>query len=167
MNTPKTRSETELLAAYGITLQDGSFLKDGERLTDPYDQCGHAIGNEDDFVCFDFAIVSHPTDPYGWLVLLDSTVNSETGSFIESHGRTVLEIEDFSDSEAKRVAAAAAALCYSAADWCAEAGKPVRYRRSELLRFARHVAYAIASKSVACPYLSAYYSINLKKVISL
>jgi hypothetical protein len=57
-------------------------------LTNPYGCLHWAIGNGDDFFCFDYAIL-----PDG-RVVLDATVNSETGSFIQSAGYEVVSKED-------------------------------------------------------------------------
>lgn len=60
--------------------------------TNPYGFLAYAVGSSDDFHCFDFKQIQ---DLYGkhW-VILDATLNSETGSFIDGAGYYVLSIEN-------------------------------------------------------------------------
>lgn len=51
---------------------------------DPYGELEYVIGSSDDFVCFDFDI-----DRENKVVHIASTVNSETGSFIDRFRDTV------------------------------------------------------------------------------
>jgi hypothetical protein len=54
--------------------------------TNPYGFLEFVIGNGDDFVCFDYRVLDD------W-VIVDATVNSETGSFIEGFGYYVVKKE--------------------------------------------------------------------------
>ena len=57
-------------------------------LTNPYGLLGYAVGNGDDFYCFDYDFL-----PDG-RVVLDSTINSETGCFIMGGDYEVVSPED-------------------------------------------------------------------------
>lgn len=58
--------------------------------TDPYDQIAYAVGNEDDFVCFDYLILEAH-------VAIHATINSETGSFIDTFEYAVVPWADAVD----------------------------------------------------------------------
>lgn len=75
--------------------------------TDPYGELEFAIGNADDFWCFDYAIIR------GESVTLHAVINSETGSFIQDAEPPITVPLDRAVEEAKRLTAAAL-------DWCAE-----------------------------------------------
>jgi len=85
--------------------------RDGEHLdlTSPYGTLHWAIGNGDDFVCFDYAILDNCKDGKNRIVI-HATVNSETGSFIDGFGYEVYEL-----GEASSVAID---LIDHAIDWC-------------------------------------------------
>ena len=76
--------------------------------TDPYGHLTFAIGTDDDFWCFDYAISDDRT-----MVRLHAVINSETGSFIQ-------------DAESPATVPVAEALSYAqylvdqACDWCGE-----------------------------------------------
>jgi len=59
-----------------------------KELTNPYGALEYAVGNGDDFHCFDWAML-----PDG-RVVLHATVNSETGCFIQGAGYEVVSKED-------------------------------------------------------------------------
>lgn len=75
---------------------------------DPYHYLTFVIGSEDDFVCFDYAVSTDRST-----VKIASTINSETGGFIQEFMPTV---------EVPREAASLAArgLVDAALDWCGE-----------------------------------------------
>lgn len=50
---------------------------------DPYGRLEYSIGTDDDFVCFDYAVTNEGV----WLA---STINSETGSFIQAMQQPVI-----------------------------------------------------------------------------
>lgn len=58
--------------------------------TDPYCHLHYAFGSGDDFHCFDFEMIN--AGPRGDFIILDSTINSETGSFIMGGTYAVLPI---------------------------------------------------------------------------
>lgn len=75
-----------------------------KELTNPYGALEYAIGDGDDFWCFDYAILEDGR------VVLDATINSETGSFIMGGGHKVVPIAE----------AAQEALSFidNACEWC-------------------------------------------------
>lgn len=96
---PKTKPRKNLvLAAWTGTAQ--------EPPTDPYGLLEYCVGNEDDFICFDFAV----TDKGVWL---HAVVNSETAHFIQDFQAPVLV------SRGKAVAEACE-MVNAALDWCVE-----------------------------------------------
>jgi hypothetical protein len=62
----------------------------------PYGHLTYAIGNGDDFVCFDFFITDTST---GKWFGIDATVNSETGGFIDGFGRALVKLDPENRSE--------------------------------------------------------------------
>ena len=66
-------------------------------LTSPYGFLEYAIGNEDDFVCFDYRIVS--SFKGGKIFILHSVINSDTGGFIQDDEYIVktCELYDYDD----------------------------------------------------------------------
>jgi hypothetical protein len=87
-------------------------------LTDPYDSITYAIGDADDFVCFDYAIMEKCADGVT-RILLDSTVNSETGHFIQSYGWEAVEVKD--------APSVALGMVSRALKWCADAGQEITH----------------------------------------
>lgn len=81
-------------------------IEDGKLQTDPYGELLFAIGNEDDFWCFDY-------DGEGDVVRLHAVINSETGSFIMDAKKPV----DLPKAEA---ADYALGLVDAAIVWCAD-----------------------------------------------
>lgn len=78
--------------------------------TDPYGHLTFAIGNEDDFWCFDYA-----RDEERGMVRIHAVINSETGSFIMNAEEPVELPEDEAVEYAK-------GLVDQALDWCADGG---------------------------------------------
>lgn len=71
-----------------ISHRDGSVEKGWDKkgtelvnFTNPYGRLEYACGSGDDFVCFDFHGIN--AGPRGRFMILDATLNSETGSFIQ------------------------------------------------------------------------------------
>ncbi len=58
--------------------------------TDPYCHLEYAHGSGDDFHCFDFEVIN--AGPRGEFIILDSTINSETGCFIMGGSYEVLPV---------------------------------------------------------------------------
>lgn len=85
-------------------------------LTDPYHHISWSVGNSDDFVCFDYAFFCDFR-----YCAIDSTVNSETGGFIQTFQYEIVPAED-----AVRVMRD---IADSAFDWCGE--NEVRFNRRE------------------------------------
>jgi hypothetical protein len=83
-------------------------------LTNPYGFLEFAIGSGDDFVCMDYAII---TAMGGRYCVIDATVNSETGAFIDGFGYHVVPIED--------AMGVAREIINSAIGWCE--GNDVRH----------------------------------------
>jgi hypothetical protein len=73
-----------------------------ERLTDPYGLLEWAVGDGDDFVCFDFYVTQRR-------VLLHAVINSETGHFIDTLEKMTVSRRD--------AFAEAVALVDRALDW--------------------------------------------------
>lgn len=97
--------------SYGYLLDPVYKNAEGEcrQLTSPYGALYYAIGNGDDFVCFDYAILDNCQDGKTRFVL-DSSVNSETGSFIDKFEYEVCQLEEASNI--------ALGMTDSAVDWC-------------------------------------------------
>jgi hypothetical protein len=58
--------------------------------TDPYCHLYYAHGSGDDFHCFDFEVIN--AGPRGDFIILHSTINSETGCFIQGGSYAVLPV---------------------------------------------------------------------------
>ncbi len=132
---------------YGhVTLPDAN--------TDPYGDLEFAVGNGDDFHCFDYAIFEHKKQSY---IVLHSVINSETGAFIQDGEYLVMNLEKDFEGE---VLAVARNLVGSALDWCAEGGgdKPIRHSNKgwnqDPYYFVRAVARAIYRHGVQCEALA-------------
>jgi hypothetical protein len=104
-----------------ISDRDGAVIQgwdqEGTELynfTNPYGFLEYAVGSGDDFHCFDFRRIN--AGPRGRFIILDATINSETGHFIESGGYNVLPCNTKEDQRA----ALDCALGYvcNAIDWC-------------------------------------------------
>lgn len=78
------------------------------RETDPYGSLEFAVGSEDDFFCFDYAVE-------GRNVCLHAVINSETGSFIMNASEPVTV-------DANEAVAVAEGMVSEALDWCADSG---------------------------------------------
>ena len=84
-------------------------------LTSPYGHLQWAVGNGDDFWCFDYAVLNNCKD-FQKRIVLDATINSETGGFIEGGGYEVV-IPEPGMTLASDVAFG---MIDSALDWVAE-----------------------------------------------
>lgn len=71
--------------------------KNQDSITDPYGSLEFAIGNEDDFWCFDYALHDDGT------VTLHAVINSETGSFIQNAEEPIRVPAAQAVEEAKRL----------------------------------------------------------------
>lgn len=90
-----------------ISHRDGSVIEDwdkkGTRLpnfTNPYGHLEFACGSGDDFHCFDYEHID--AGPRGSFIILHSTINSETGCFIEDGRYVVLPVNTM-DEERKAI----------------------------------------------------------------
>lgn len=104
---------------------------------DPYGELAWTVGSDDDFVCFDYDI-----DPDAKIVYLGSTVNSETGSFIQDF------LPDQAVSYADDITApyeAALALFSAGIDWCID--NEVEYDDADIAEFARAVHAAVTGET--------------------
>jgi hypothetical protein len=85
------------LDKYGLHIvNDGLYERleqDGCTLTDPYEHITWSVGNNDDFVCFDYAFICD-----GKYVVLHATVNSETAHFIDRFAYEVVPFEEAIDT---------------------------------------------------------------------
>lgn len=87
-------------------------------LTSPYGFLYYAAGSGDDFYCFDFKVIN--AGPRGEFIILDSTINSETGHFIQGGSYRVMPCNS---SHERRIALAEAKdMVDSACDWIGEHG---------------------------------------------
>jgi hypothetical protein len=84
-----------------------------EVLTDPYCFLHFAYGSGDDFHCFDYELVD--AGPRGKFIILDSTVNSETGCFIMGGTYAVLPIN--TEKEKKYAVSFAEGIVDLAVEW--------------------------------------------------
>jgi len=109
----KVRSPREV-AKYNLCYQElvGNKRKFywATELTNPYGCLHWAIGNSDDFHCFDYNFL-----PDG-RVILDATINSETGSFIQGAGYEICSKEDAPDVALGMVDNACSWLCCTVQD---------------------------------------------------
>lgn len=100
---------------------DGSVVKDwgvmNNKLvcfTDPYGSLEYAYGSEDDFHCFDYALIH--AGPRGEFIILDSTINSETGCFIMGGSYAVLPVN--TQKEKEYAVSFAEGIVDLAVQWC-------------------------------------------------
>lgn len=102
------------------SLYDGTPVKDWDKpgtelhnLTSPYGHLYFACGTGDDFFCWDYAQIECVTGRY---VILDATINSEPGGFIEGGGYEILPAR--SSAECYEVVQAAEGMVSDALEWC-------------------------------------------------
>lgn len=110
-------------------------MKKSKSPTDPYGLLEYAIGNEDDFICFDFAI----TDRGVWL---HSVLNSETGHFIEDFQAPVLVSRGKAVAEAMQMVTEAIEWCINNEVVHDEAGW-----NQDMYFFPRDLAYALMDET--------------------
>lgn len=99
----------------GVPVPD--WDKKGTRLynfTNPYGHLEFACGTGDDFHCFDYHKLE--AGPRGEFMILDGTINSETGSFIMGSSYYVLPCN--SSKEENEVLGTADAMVEQAISWC-------------------------------------------------
>ena len=89
--------------------------KEARQLTSPYGVLAYAIGNGDDFHCFD-----HARLPDG-RIILDAALNSETGSFLQGAGYDVVWPEDAVNT--------AVGFMDTAMEWLYAGGTPIRHHQ--------------------------------------
>jgi len=98
-----------------------NWHKKGTKLfnfTNPYGHLEFACGSGDDFYCFDYEHID--AGPRGSFIILDSTINSETGSFIEGGHYLVLPVN--TQEERSGVILEAMGMVADAVEWCANNG---------------------------------------------
>lgn len=83
-------------------------------LTNPYGFLEYVVGGADDFHCFDFKVVN--AGPKGEFIILDSTINSETGSFIQGCEYLVLPVN--SHRQKQDAVQKAVGMVWEALQWC-------------------------------------------------
>jgi len=110
-------------------------------LTNPYGHLHFAVGSGDDFHCFDYACIN--AGGKGSFIILDGTLNSETGSFIEGAGYEVMPINNH--KEKLEAWYQACRMVDRACDWCGYNGvlHTVRGWNQSPSYFARCVAKAL------------------------
>lgn len=129
------------VSEYGFYLSWEDTRDDEAReLTNPYGALEFAIGSGDDFHCFDYA---HLPDGR---IILDATVNSETGSFIQGAGYEVVSPAGAVD--------AASGFVDMAIDWLYESGPPfvrhtIRGWNQDPYYFVRAVARYVRDPRIA------------------
>lgn len=103
------------------SLHDGAVIPDWDKpgtelpnFTSPYGHLEFAIGSGDDFHCFDYEVIN--AGPRGKFIVLHSTVNSETGGFIEGSGYEVLPVNTMAEQSAAVLAAFG--MVDEALEWC-------------------------------------------------
>lgn len=101
--------------------QDGCPVKDWDKpgtelcnFTSPYGHLHFAHGSGDDFHCFDYEVID--AGPRGSFIILDSTINSETGCFIMGGTYKVLPCN--SQAEKEYALAFAQGIVDLAVEWC-------------------------------------------------
>lgn len=104
-----------------LSHEDGTPVKDWDKAgtelwntTNPYGFLEYACGSGDDFYCFDFKVIN--AGPKGQFIILDSTLNSETGSFIEGGTYDVMPCN--SRKEKVKAITTARRMVDSALEWC-------------------------------------------------
>lgn len=79
-------------------------------LTNPYGLLEYAVGEAEDFWCFDYAVIRLSTSSA--FIVLDATINSETGGFIENADYKIIHSMDFENQSMDMIRAALS--------WCEE-----------------------------------------------
>jgi len=79
-----------------------------EKITNPYGNLLYVIGNDDDFVCFDYHVFGDGK------IALHSVINSETGGFIETGEYMEVEITEAPNQ--------ALSMVDHGIEWCVENG---------------------------------------------
>jgi hypothetical protein len=98
----------------------GLSRKELQLFNSPYGHLFYAIGDGDDFVCFDFFIADTST---GKWFGIDAVVNSETGSFIDGFGRALVKLDPENRTQTiDLVVSEILTLIDSALDWLIEGG---------------------------------------------
>jgi len=108
--------------------------------TSPYGHLHFAVGTGDDFHCFDYARVN--AGPRGEFIVLHSTVNSETGCFIEGAGYEVLPVNSM--DEKQRAICEAFGMVDRAEEWLIWGDKPLRHSKSGWNQAPQSFAIAVA-----------------------
>jgi len=121
-----------------IDFSHGTVLRN---TTNPYGFLEYAVGSGDDFHCFDYHIINAGVK--GLFIILDSVLNSETGSFIQGDGYWILPIN--TTEERKRAVATALSIVDGACDWAAENEVRVTKRgwNQDYMYFVRSVAQSL------------------------
>lgn len=109
--------------------------------TDPYCHLYYAHGSGDDFHCFDFEVIT--AGPRGDFIVLDSTINSETGCFIMGGTYKVLPIN--TTEEKKYAVRFAEGMVDLAVEWVFDNGIKATKRgwNQDSRYFVRSVAAAL------------------------
>ena len=108
-------------------------------LTNPYGHLYYACGSGDDFYCFDYATIN--AGAKGKFIILDSTLNSETGSFIECGGYHILPTN--TDKEKIDAWCKACSMVDQAVDWCFD--NDVKHTRRGWNQEPMYFAFSVAN----------------------
>jgi len=108
-------------------------------LTSPYGHLYYACGSGDDFYCFDYAKIN--AGAKGKFIILDSTLNSETGCFIECGGYHILPTN--TDKEKIDAWCKACRMVDQAVDWCFD--NDVKHTRRGWNQDPMYFAFSVAN----------------------
>ena len=111
--------------------------------TNPYGHLHYACGSGDDFHCFDCKTID--AGAKGKFIILDSTLNSETGCFIENAGYHVMPIN--TDKEKIDAWCKACGMVDQAVDWCFD--NDVKHTRRGWNQEPMYFAFSVAKSLFA------------------
>lgn len=104
------------------------------QLTSPYGALTYAIGNGDDFVCFEHAWIYKNDDDMELPthIVLHATVNSETGSFIQGFDYQIIKLDHTLNVHSLEEVLGMIVLNYisRAEDWCCDCGPCITHSKS-------------------------------------
>lgn len=111
--------------------------------TNPYGFLHYACGSSDDFHCFDCKTIE--AGAKGKFIILDATLNSETGGFIVNAGYHVMPIN--TDREKIDVWCKACSMVDQAVDWCFD--NDVKHSRRGWYQEPMYFAFSVAKSLFA------------------
>ena len=130
-------------------------------LTSPYGHLHFACGTGDDFWCWDYATIECVTGKH---IILDATINSETGCFIMGGGYELLPVRSM--KECREAVCAAACMVDDAMTWCYdnEVRYSVRGWNQQPYYFMNCVAQSLFSWKFPDKWTERMYRMNTKLV---